>query len=230
MASAGYGHAIFAAAAAAAAADSGRCTEARSRVPPRKYRSRARRLAESLYCKALAGSCHGTASSIWATGTAAVDRNAVDLPLIGLEVRDVGALLHGLELGRYAGKFATNAISGADLDVGLTERELNELGVSLTIHRKRLLLQLASFTEHGVPLALLGAAKNRAPRHIQESIVSLISQGVYLVYFAAVFHRRRWQSIGSSGDTSITAELNGAKAATGIGGPCSALLVRWASA
>jgi len=63
------------------------------------------------------------------------------IPLAELDTAGVEALLAELKLSRYAPEFARLEISGADLEVAL-DSDLLEMGVSLSLHRRRLLARL----------------------------------------------------------------------------------------
>ena len=82
-----------------------------------------------------------------------VNRHSLGVPLNTLDVDAVGRLLGALGLSKYAPRFAQESVGGADL-VGLTDSELEELGV-LALHRRRLLVKAAEFAHDGVPAHLL---------------------------------------------------------------------------
>ena len=73
-----------------------------------------------------------------------------NLPLAALTVQGVANLLEGVGLVRYAAGFVEKSISDSDLVIA-NEDDLLEVGVALSIHRRRLLNQLAQFKEDGVP-------------------------------------------------------------------------------
>ena len=77
--------------------------------------------------------------------------------LSSLSKEDVSQLLVGLELGRYAAQFSQFPVRGADL-VHATENDLKEAGMSLGLHRRALLRQVAVFRQDGVPPHLLQVA------------------------------------------------------------------------
>lgn len=77
--------------------------------------------------------------------------------LSSLSKEDVSQLLVGLELGRYAAEFSKFPVRGADLEHA-TEDDLREAGMSLGLHRRALLRQVAAFKVDGVPPHLLQVA------------------------------------------------------------------------
>ena len=68
--------------------------------------------------------------------------------LTHLSKDDVAALLHHIELGKYADAFLTTPITGADLAL-MDDADLASLGVGISIHRRRLLQQIQSWSEAG---------------------------------------------------------------------------------
>ena len=91
--------------------------------------------------------------SISVVGTMHADHRV----LSSLSKEDVSQLLVGLELGRYAAQFSQFPVRGADL-VHATENDLKEAGMSLGLHRRALLRQVAAFRQDGVPPHLLQVA------------------------------------------------------------------------
>ena len=96
------------------------------------------------------------------------------LPLSQLSIGDVTALLRSQELGRYAEAFAQAGISGADLAL-VTDEELIDLGVTLSLHRKRMMHQWSSFAEAGVPASFIHVAR-RSPQRARPSQLSSASR------------------------------------------------------
>ena len=81
-----------------------------------------------------------------------------------LSSAEVVLLLHALEVSRYVQAFSQRNISGLDLPL-LTDADLQGMGVSLGLHRRRLLLQLAKFHWEGVPLSHIGAGVQPSRDH-----------------------------------------------------------------
>ena len=101
-------------------------------------------------------------------------QRAAVLPLGALTPQQVGCLLEALQLGRYSAAFQQLPIRGADLEE-VTDDDLKEAGVEISVHRRALLKQVAEFKQSGVPVNLLmegaGAASARPaqPTEAQES-------------------------------------------------------------
>ena len=73
------------------------------------------------------------------------------LSLNQLSQEDVIMVLRQLKLGRYIPQFRQARVDGAIL-AALTDEDMEELGVNLKAHRRRLLMELSRFKETGVPL------------------------------------------------------------------------------
>ena len=85
-------------------------------------------------------------------------RRALD----ALTSSDVGRLLAHHSLDRYAPSF--ESLSGADLREA-NDTDLEELGVKVAVHRRRLLALLREYASAGVPeLLLAGPPTRRAQR------------------------------------------------------------------
>ena len=84
--------------------------------------------------------------------------------LESLSAYEVALLLHTLELGRYADGFMAMPVRGADLD-GATEDDLEEAGMSVALHRRALLAQVADYRVHGISGHYLEQAAADAEAH-----------------------------------------------------------------
>ena len=73
------------------------------------------------------------------------------LPVDRLSVKDVSGVLSQLRLPKYISSFKEARIDGAAL-VALTEEEMEDLGVNLKAHRRRLFMEIDKYREQGVPL------------------------------------------------------------------------------
>jgi len=80
--------------------------------------------------------------------------------LVELSVDEVGQLLHGLDLGRYSAAFKAVPVTGADL-ANADDSDLKEVGVEVSMHRKRLLQQVAGLSKTGVAASMLTANSNK---------------------------------------------------------------------
>ena len=89
--------------------------------------------------------------------------------LDSLSAYEVALLLHTLELGRYADGFMALPVRGADLDAA-TEHDLEEVGMSVALHRRTLFAQIADFRVDGVSAHYLeqAAADAEAHHHAQQ--------------------------------------------------------------
>jgi hypothetical protein len=81
--------------------------------------------------------------------------------LSSLTTDEVVRTLDGLDLGRYGGAMRTYGVSGADLALA-TDDDLRELGVGLSVHRKRLLGLVAQLVADGVDVRLLDEPRSGA--------------------------------------------------------------------
>ncbi len=78
-----------------------------------------------------------------------------------MPIDGVAALLRHCNLGLYAQTFSALAVDGEMLsDPTLTEEDLMELGVSIRLHRRRLLAVIAGTSRCGVPPEALVAERS----------------------------------------------------------------------
>jgi hypothetical protein len=91
---------------------------------------------------------------------------------------DVGVWLHGLGLGQYEAAFREHEIDG-DVLPNLTADDLNELGITIVGHRRKLLTAIASLNQSLPASAIWGEGRlYRPPRRRSISPAHCIRESV----------------------------------------------------